>query len=109
MRNNAKKKTCRVTIYAHPREEVQEMYLCGENHASGEWNAEFSTKMKLTSNGWRAIKVLPVGETFEFKVSRTNSWEGVEKGTWGEEIPNHIIVAAKGLVINMDIPSFRKE
>ena len=102
-----KKKYCRVTFYAHPREAVEEMYLCGENHASGEWVAELATKMTLTDKGWRAIKVLPVGEPFEFKVLRINSWYGVEKGTWGEEIPNHVIVAEKGLVVDMDIPNFR--
>ncbi|MBQ4443829.1 MAG: hypothetical protein II896_04110 [Clostridia bacterium] len=104
-----KKQLCRVTFYAHPREAVEEMYLCGENHASGLWDASSATKMKPTEQGFRAIKVLPVGEPFEFKVLRTNDWSGVEKGVWNEEIPNHVIVAYKGLVVDMDIPSFRKD
>ena len=103
------KKLCRVTLYAHPREDVQEMYLCGVNHASGEWDAQLATPMRKTPDGWRAIKMLPVGEPFEFKVLNSRNWQGVEKGTWGEEIPNHIIVAVKGLVVHMNIPNFRKD
>lgn len=103
------KKICRVILYAHPREAVEEMYLCGVNHASGEWDAKLATRMKWTEQGWRAIKMLPVGEAFEFKVLRAPDWHGVEKGTWGEEIPNHVIVAEKGLVVHMDIPNFRKD
>ena len=102
-------KLCRVFLYAHPREQVEEMYLCGENRASGAWDAALATKMKLTEDGWRAIKMLPVGSTFEFKVLRDKSWHGVEKGTWGEEIPNHVITAEKGLVVHMNIPNFRQD
>ena len=103
------KKKCRVIFYAHPRESVEEMYLCGVNHASGEWHPEQSTRMKWTENGWRAIKILPVGEPFEFKVLCAKSWTAVEKGIWGEEISNHVVVAEKGLVVHMDIPNFRKD
>ena len=105
----SKKKLCRVTLYAHPREAVEEMYLCGINHASGEWDATLSSRMKWTEQGWRAIKLLPVGEPFEFKVLCSRDWHGVEKGIWGEEIANHVIIAEKGLVVHMDIPNFRKD
>ena len=103
------RKMCRVTLYAHPREDVEQMYLCGENHASGEWNATLATKMKKTEEGWRAIKVLPVGGEFHFKVLCAPDWHGVEKGTWCEEISNHVITAEKGLVVHMNIPNFRKD
>jgi hypothetical protein len=102
-------KTVRVILYAHPREAVGEMYLCGENHASGSWDAARATKMKYTEDGWRAIKYLPAGAKFEFKVLCAPSWHGVEKGTWCEEIPNHVITAEKGLVVHMNIPNFRKD
>ena len=104
-----KTKKCRVILYAHPHEDVAAMYLCGVNHASGEWDARFASPMKYTDEGWRAIKILPVGQPFEFKVLCSRDWHGVEKGTWGEEIGNHVIVAEKGLVVHMDIPSFRKD
>ncbi len=104
-----KTKNCRVIIYAQTREQVEQLYLCGVNHASGEWNAQQSTKMKWTTEGWRAIKYLPVGGVFEFKVLRDKDWHGVEKGTWGEEIPNHCITAQKGLVVRLDIPNFRQD
>lgn len=102
-------KRCRVILYAHPREEVQQMYLCGVNRASGEWDANLAKPMRLTEEGWRAIKILPVGQPFEFKVLCSKDWRGVEKGIWNEEIGNHVIVAEKGLVVHMDIPSFRKD
>lgn len=102
-------KLCRVILFAHPREDVEQMYLCGETRSSGEWIAEAATPMKRTPEGWRAIKYLPVGSTFRFKVLRDNSWHGVEKGTWGEEIDNHVITAEKGLVVHMNIPNFRQD
>lgn len=104
-----KPKIVRVLLYAHPREQVQQMYLCGENRASGNWNPEFAYKMTLTPDGWRAIKYLPEGKPFEFKVLRGKSWYDVEKGTWCEEISNHVITAQKGLVVHMNIPNFRQD
>ena len=102
-------KLVRVILFAHPRENVDEMYLCGENRASGSWDAAHATKMKRTEDGFRAIKYLPVGKPFEFKVLAAPSWYRVEKGTWREEIPNHVITAEKGMVVHMNIPNFRND
>ena len=99
-------KKCRVILYAIPQEPVEQMYICGEIKSAGEWNATVAKPMKLTDKGWRAIKILPVGSVFAFKVLKGQDWKNVEKGTWREEIANHEIVAEKGLVVTMPIPTF---
>ena len=101
-------KKCRVILYAIPAQPVEQMFICGEIHSAGEWDATLAKPMKLTDKGWRAIKILPVGSTFAFKVLSDRNWDAVEKGTWREEIPNHVIVAEKGLVVTMPIPTFAK-
>ena len=101
------KKKCRVIFYATTPQPADQLYLCGEPHNAGNWDAALAKPMKWTDKGWRAIKILPVGEVFEFKILRSRSWQDVEKGIWGEEIANHAIVAQKGLVVEMDIPNFR--
>lgn len=100
-------KKCKVTFIATTPHKVDALYLCGEPHNAGCWDADKAAPMKLTDEGWRVVKVLPVGEEFEFKILNRPDWHGVEKGTWGEEIPNHCIVAEKGLVVRMTIPNFR--
>lgn len=102
-------KKCRVVLYAQPKDPVDRLYICGEIHSAGEWDAAKAKPMKYTDKGWRAIKILPIGSVFAFKILKGQSWQNVEKGTWGEEIANHEIVAAKGLVVTMPIPSFRNE
>lgn len=102
----SKPKKCRVTLYAIPQEPVEQLYLCGDTHSAGEWDANIAKPMKLTDKGWRAIKVLPVGSVFTFKILKGKDWKDVEKGYWKEEIANHAIVAEKGLVVTMPIPTF---
>lgn len=100
---------CRVYLYAQPAQPQQQLYICGDIPSAGEWNAAIAKPMKLTDKGWRAIKVLPVGSAFSFKILRDRTWAAVEKGTWREEIDNHVIVAQKGLVVTMPIPTFANE
>ncbi len=101
-------KKCRVTFYAKTDWPTPDgLYLCGVTHTSGSWQPEDAWKMTLTDKGYKAIKYLAVGEAFEFKILRGKSWHDVEKGYWNEEIANHRVVAQKGLVVEMYIPTFR--
>ena len=100
---------CRVYLYAIPAQPVEQLYICGDIHSAGSWDASIAKPMRLTEKGWRAIKILPVGSEFSFKILRDQTWAAVEKGTWREEIPNHVIVAQKGLVVTMPIPTFANE
>lgn len=103
-------KKCRVILYAKTDWDTPEgLYLCGVTRTSGNWQPKDACKMISTDKGWRAIKYLTVGEPFEFKILRGRDWHHVEKGFWNEEIPNHHIVPAKGLVVEMYIPTFRQD
>jgi len=49
---------------------------------------------------------LPVGEKIEFKITR-GSWEYVEKGERGEEIPNRILEAFKDTTVKIKVYNWR--
>ena len=106
----ANKEKCRVTFFAKTDWDTPDgLYLCGVTHTSGSWQPQDAWKMTSTDKGWKAIKYLDPGEEYEFKILRGRDWHQVEKGFWNEEIPNHKIVASKGLVVEMYIPTFRQD
>ena len=52
--------------------------------------------------------MLPAGETVEFKVLAGKTWDAVEKGDTGYELENHSFIAAKGLVVEVEVVNFAK-
>ena len=102
-------KRCRVTFYVTTKHPAEQMYLCGELRNAGLWIAKSATKMRLTDKGWCAVKMLPVGASFEYKFLRDADWSAVEKGIWGEEVANRTIVAQKGLVVVDEVPNWRMD
>jgi predicted alpha/beta superfamily hydrolase len=64
-----------------------EVWLTGNHDALGQWNPQ-GLKLTRTSQGrYTASLKMPAGALLEFKVTR-GSWDTVEKGAQGEEVPN---------------------
>jgi predicted alpha/beta superfamily hydrolase len=64
-----------------------ELWLTGNHEALGQWNVK-GLKLERTPQGrYTASLTLPSGTALEFKVTR-GSWDTVEKGPKGEELPN---------------------
>ncbi len=88
----------------------KEVYLVGSVAALGEWDPKKAVKLELcdTCNKYTAAKLLPAGETVEFKVLSAKTWDAVEKGLYGEEVENHVIVPEKGLTVEVEVVNFAK-
>ena len=88
----------------------EEVYLVGSIPALGEWNPKKAVKLEYCEEckKYTATKLLPAGETVEFKVLSAKNWESVEKGANGEEVENHVIVPAKGLSVEVEVLNFSK-
>ena len=50
--------------------------------------------------------MLPAGENVEFKVVADKNWNAAEKGMYGEDLPNHAFVAAKGTKVEVEVVKF---
>ncbi|MDE5715329.1 MAG: hypothetical protein K2I42_04275 [Anaeroplasmataceae bacterium] len=85
-----------------------DLYLVGNVLALGEWNATKGVKLTYCDECglYTASKLLPAGENIEFKVLAGKSWDAVEKGTWGEDVPNHAFVASKGIKVEVEVVRF---
>lgn len=88
----------------------EEVYLVGSVSVLGEWNPKKAVKLEYCEEckKYTVSKMLPAGETVEFKVLAAKSWDAVEKGANGEEVENHVIVPAKGLSVEVEVESFSK-
>lgn len=88
----------------------EEVYLVGSTPSLGEWNPKKAVKLEYCDSckKYAVSKLLPAGETVEFKVLSAKSWDSVEKGANGEEVENHVIVPSKGLSVEVDVVTFAK-
>lgn len=87
---------------------TNELYLVGNIKALGEWNAEKAVTLTYCAEcGYFTVaKMIPAGETVEFKVLAAKTWDAVEKGIWCEDVMNHSFVAAKGVKVEIEIANF---
>lgn len=83
---------------------AKKLYVCGSTKNLGEWNPKNAV---LVEDGV-VTKQFAAGEVVEFKVLSAKKWDNVEKGAFGEEVSNHSFVAAKGLVVEVNIENFNK-
>lgn len=90
--------------------DAKELYLVGSTQQLGAWDAAKALKMEYcdTCKKYTLAKMLPAGEAFEFKLLNGKSWSNVEKAQCGAEVANHLAVAAKGLVIELEVNNFAK-
>lgn len=71
---------------------TDEVYLCGDSENLGNWNSTKAVKLHNLGNGkFKIRKRFTLGQVVEFKFLRKPDWHDVEKGMWGEEIPNRVI------------------
>lgn len=87
---------------------VKELYLVGSVSQLGAWDVKKAIKMEYCNecNKFVVNKMLPAGESVEFKVLNSKSWDNVEKGYNGEELENHTIVPQKGLSVEVEVVNF---
>ena len=87
---------------------VDELYLIGNVHALGEWELSKAVKLELCNECgcYTVSKMLPAGQTDEFKVLAKKDWNNVEKGYYNEEVLNHTFVAEKGMKVEIEVPNF---
>ena len=83
---------------------AKKLYVVGSTKNLGEWNPKNAV---LVEEGV-VSKQFAAGEVVEFKVLSAKKWDNVEKGAFGEEVANHSFVAAKGLVVEVNIENFNK-
>ena len=83
---------------------AKKLYVCGSTKNLGEWDAKKAVEVV----DGVVSKQFAAGEAVEFKVLAGKNWNKVEKGAFGEEVANHSFVAAKGLVVEVNVENFNK-
>ena len=98
----------KVQIKVKTNANVNELYLVGSTANLGAWSADNAIKMTYCDecNAYFVNKMLPAGEQVEFKVLAGKDWAFVEKGTYGEEVSNHVFTVEKGLVVEAEAYNF---
>ena len=87
---------------------AKKLYIVGSTKNLGEWDPKKAVELEYCEkcNAFFTDKLLPAGETVEFKVLNAKNWANVEKGTNGEEVANHSFTAAKGLEVVVEVTNF---
>ncbi|MFN6992272.1 MAG: CBM20 domain-containing protein, partial [Fervidobacterium sp.] len=83
-----------------PRDSV--LFIAGSFNG---WNPK-DTKYALKREGERFVGIFEFEGKIEYKFTR-GSWESVEKGEKGEEIPNRVINVNKDLTLEIKIHHWR--
>ena len=83
-----------IEVICHAGEVI---YICGNIPQLGGWNQEKALPMKKENGKYVITKMLPQGQMIEFKFLKKPDWVFVEKGMYGEELPNHILFVSKGM------------
>lgn len=87
----------------------KEVYVCGSTKALGAWDPKHAIKLEqISATTFSVSKLMATGEVVEFKVLSGKSWDNVEKGSYGEEIQNHLLTPSKGLVEVVVVSKFNK-
>ena len=100
----------RVLFTVSPKTPYDNLYIVGSTSSLGNWNPKKATMLKYNAeiNAFVATKILPAGETVEYKFITMKDWNGVEKGIWNEEINNRVVVPFKGLKLDLTIETFKQ-
>ena len=87
---------------------VEEIYIVGSHAKLGEWDVTKAIKLEYneSKNAFCAIKMLPAGSEVEYKILAAKSWNNVEKGIFGEELPNRVFTAVKGTKVEIVVSNF---
>ena len=87
---------------------TDKLYLVGSTANLGNWDPKDAVKMDfcVACGKFTVTKLFAEGTTVEFKVLKAKNYDGVEKGTWGEELENHSVVATKGLEVEVAVYNF---
>ncbi|MEZ4436433.1 MAG: CBM20 domain-containing protein, partial [bacterium] len=83
------------------------VYVAGSDPAIGAWDAAGFALTPQGGGRWAGVLPMPLGTRFEFKITR-GSWETVEKGAGGEELPNRVAVTA-GVPIVVEVVGWRDD
>ena len=88
--------------------DVEAVYVCGSVKGLGDWDVKKAVELKKCPECGKFVvtKMLPLGETVEFKVLADKTWDAIEKGSAGEELTNHSFIAEKGLVVEVEVSKF---
>lgn len=85
------------------------VFIVGSVRALGGWDPSKAVELKKEKDGVFSVsKMLETGQMVEFKILADKSWDRVEKGSYNEEIMNHIITPIKGLEVELDVARFNK-
>lgn len=98
----------RVSFTVAPKSYCENLYIVGSTSNLGCWDVKKATQLRFCEECQKFVvtKILPEGETVEFKFVTVKDWNGVEKGIWREEICNRTIVPVKGLKLDLTIETF---
>lgn len=73
------------------------------------WNIEEAEEFERFGDIFKLTKKYPRNFKLEFKVSYSKSWDGVEKGMFGEEIINHTYLLRDDMNIEDIVYNFREK
>lgn len=84
------------------------VYLAGNLKALGGWKPNGLALRRTADGQYRARVVIPKGGILEYKTT-LGSWQTVEKGPNGEEIPNRQVFLDHSLIVEIAVKSWAKD
>lgn len=87
--------------------QADQLYLIGNVAALGAWDATKSKKMTKKGDVFTTSIPAKFGEMIEFKIACKPSWCNVEKGMFGEELPNHaVLIELEETTVEIGVSNF---
>lgn len=101
-------KNTKVEFKVSVSQDVEHVYVVGSVKALGEWDATKAVELEKCEEcgKFTVSKLLPVGETVEFKVLSSKTWDAVEKGNFGEDVENHSLIVEPKLTVEVTVAKF---
>lgn len=98
----------KVEFFVTTGKDVDSLYLVGSDAKVGAWDETKAVKLEYNpaKGAFYASKMIKAGTVVEFKILSDKSWANVEKGYYGEEVPNRVFTAEKGAKVIVDVQNF---
>jgi predicted alpha/beta superfamily hydrolase len=84
------------------------VYISGSIKALGGWKAEGLLLERQPDGTYQGRTTVPKGGVLDFKVTR-GSWQTVEKGPQGEDLPNHEVFLECHRVVRVEVAAWGRE
>lgn len=82
---------------------AKEIFVVGNIPELGNWSVTNGLPLKAKNGHYEASIEVDPNWIIEYKVCNKLDWSGVEKGVFGEEVPNHIFMPNESLIANHEV------